>query len=249
VSINQLFPELKSYKIKDFEKIKFERPVLLIAMTARTGSTHLCSALSSVIDVPAPVEIFNPRGIIQTQLRKRNVTNFKDYMVSLSQDSGECFIFNASWGDFSRFKGVCQTLFPDLNVLYLNRLDIEQHAVSLFKASLSGIWHKSNAKTNAENESNDDISNAFNLSEICKCIDTLDAEKNDWESFFSDVNIDPVRINYEDFESNVEDTVNFILKRFSIAKKNEFPVSNYKKLFDETSEQWVMRLKKHRGCI
>ena len=146
MSIKELFPELETYKAEDFEQLRFEKPVLMIAMTARTGSTHLCSALSSVVDAPSPTEIFNPRGAIQRQLKQRNVSSFRDYLKSMSQDSGEYFIFKTSWKDFVCFKNYYQSMFPNLNILYLNRLDIEQQAVSLYKAKMSGVWHDANTK-------------------------------------------------------------------------------------------------------
>lgn len=244
MSIIKLFPELKSYKAEDFERLRFEKPVLMVAMTARTGSTHLCSALSSVIDAPIPDEIFNTRGNIQCQLKQRNVSNFHDYLKSILQDSGEYFIFKTSWNDFSYFRNVYQSMFPNLNVLYLNRLDIEKQAVSLYKAKISGMWHDTKAKikiTSKEKPSND-----FNVKAICNCINELESEKSEWESFFSAEGLSPVRVNYEDFEYDIESAVDYIFRNFDIDKKKKLVVSDYHKLSDELSEKWVKALKEYR---
>ena len=241
--ITKLFTELQSYKDEDFEKLSINKPVLMIAMTARTGSTHLCSALSSIVDIHLPNEFFNPRGPILVNLRRRNVSNFHDYFKSIAQDPGGCLIFKTSWKDFSYFRSAYQLMFPDLYVLYLNRLDMEKQAVSLYKAKMSGLWHDAGANKSTPKEKFDED---FDIKAINNCMLDLEKEKALWESFFVAEGLDPLRLYYEDFEHDVENTVNYILQFLGI-DNNKKVISKYNKVSDEINEKWLRKLKEYRS--
>ena len=117
---------------------------------------------------------------------------------------------------------------------------------SLYKAGVSGVWHKNGSGKSSAASDNDDLSNKFDLKSVCKSIASLEREKRDWESFFYRERISPLRLNYEDFEDDVEGAVDFVLQHFDFIKTSSVVLSDYEKLSDDVSEQWVKQLKQYR---
>ena len=147
-NIFDLFPDLAEMRGGQIATCRCDKPALMIAMTARTGSTHLCESLGAAADIGCPAELFNPRGVVQVEKKKRGVSSFSEYMTSVANDSGQYISFKASWIDFEPLVGIYRNIFPDMKIIYLNRLDVVAQAVSLVLASTSGRWHdKSDIKS------------------------------------------------------------------------------------------------------
>ncbi|WP_181186431.1 Stf0 family sulfotransferase [Orenia metallireducens] len=68
------------------------------------------------------------------------------------------------------------------------------------------------------------------------------------QEFFSESNITPLTIVYEDFIDNYEETVIRILKFLEIANINQVKIAPpyFEKLADDLSEKWVQRFRKER---
>ena len=152
-------------------------------------------------------------------------------------------IFNTFLNDFSYLRVVYHLIYPDRNVLYLTRLDGEKQSVALYKAKVSGDWHVPNVKIQVLPK--DMLDECFDIKAIYNCMNDLESDKIKWESFFVAEGIEPVRVNYEDFECDVENMTNYILQHLNI-DSNKVVASKYNKLSDEISEKWVSKLKEYR---
>ena len=82
------------------------KPTLILAMTARTGSTHLAALLAGSGQMAAPDEILNPRSVAQVVKWKRNVGDFAGLIEAVNVDPYPWFGFKACFQDFGGVGGV-----------------------------------------------------------------------------------------------------------------------------------------------
>lgn len=246
--IEQLFPELANYTDSDYARIGTDRPTLMIAMTPRTGSTHLCSALSSVLPVGKPIELLNGRDTLVWEKKRRSIDTFEELLTQYFSESEKHIIFKTSWGDFEYFQDVIYTIFPNMQVIYLNRLDVEAQAVSLFRAVVTGNWHDSPTISNNSSMTDEEILLKFDLKRICSIIDSLEIEKASWEQFFFKNNINPARIYYEFFENSLEKAIFFISHHLGYKDINTNSLkSDFNKISDKINDQWKFKVKNYRN--
>ncbi len=238
------FPDLAALHANGFAGLSCEKPAVMIAMTPRTGSTHLCAALAQTEGVAPPAEIFNPRNwVVQAEMARRGVVLFADYVRSFNADSGPCFFFKTSWQDFSPFAAGYRQIFPNLRVVYLDRKDVIAQAVSLYRAAESGTWHVPRGDTPAKEEATLDH---LNLAHISTWLETIEAEKRGWKRFFAAEGMTPMRLFYEDFATDVTKAVAAIADFLGLPLNQEIgPEVGFQKLGDAVSEAWVERARRH----
>jgi LPS sulfotransferase NodH len=247
-SIFDLFPELLEIQEDQLASCRCEKPTLMIAMTPRTGSTHLCASLGRAADIDSPAELFNPRGVAQHEKKRRGVSLFSEYIKSVSEDRGPYLSFKISWLDFNPFAGIYKRIFPNIKIIYLNRLDIVAQAVSLVLATSSGRWHETADSGIITGPGNDQSQPGFDLTRICDAITRLENEKNSWESFFFSEFINPARINYESFSADVNTAIRFITRHLDLSLVREIdPGAGFRKLSDKINDDWIAKVNYHRS--
>jgi LPS sulfotransferase NodH len=80
-----------------------EKTTLIIAMTPRSGSTNLCSALTKLKDLGDPQEYFNPRGPMEHFSTKVTKTSSpQDYLAALAARA-DIFSFKIASVDWQPF--------------------------------------------------------------------------------------------------------------------------------------------------
>lgn len=246
--IETLFPELKEYTSYDFRRIGTEKPTLMIAMTARTGSSHLCSGLSSVLPIGDPTEILNGRDTLIWEKKRRNIQTFAEFLAHYIKESGAYIVFKTNWIDFSFFRDSIFHIFRNLKFIYLDRLDIEAQAVSLFKATVTGTWHHSSTIRMGKTIPEDELKKKFDLLQICHIIDELQREKIEWENFFFVHEIQPVRIFYEHFASDLAIAIHQIVQHLDHgALDNRKLASTFSKMADLTNDDWITKVRNYRN--
>lgn len=240
-----IFPDFAALHATGFAGVSCEKPAVMIAMTPRTGSTHLCAALAQTEGLAPPTEIFNPRDwVVNAEMARRGTGLFADYIRSFSADSGPCFFFKTSWQDFSPLAAAYKQVFPHLRVIYLDRKDVIAQAVSLYRAAESGTWHvRRGAAPVAQNSGALDH---LNLSELEKWLAAIEAEKRGWTRFFAAEGITPMRLYYEDFAKDVTKAIAAIADFFGIPLNRDIgPDIGFQKLGDAASDAWVERARRH----
>ncbi len=246
--IETLFPELSSFGDSDFSRIGSDRPTLMIAMTARTGSSHLCSALSSVLPIGMPTELFNARHSLVWEAKRRNVTTYADLLADYIQESKDILVFKTNWLDFAYFKDRVWNMFPNLKIMYLNRLDIEAQAVSLHKAVVSGDWHDAPMIKRPPNLSEEELNNRFDLVSICHKIFELEKEKRSWEDYFFAKQARPLRMNYENFQLELGRSVEIIADYIGCPDIDSSSVnSDFKLISDKVNADWLIKVRNYRN--
>ena len=230
------------------------KPALMVAMTPRTGSTYLCAELAAAAGVyGVPDEIFNPRGVVQNIKTVWRVSTFADYVAAFSRQLGPYFIFKSSWHDFRVVAPLYRQMFPDLKIIYLDRLDIIAQAVSMFRAMTTRLWHKDRqGKLMGQVEeygllSPQQIRASFDLARINAIIENLEQERRGWRGFFNAETLEPVRVSYEGFAEDVAAAVRYIGAALDLRLDGTgAPMVSYARLSDEINEEWVERVRAAR---
>jgi LPS sulfotransferase NodH len=248
--ILKLFPELEAFDASDFTRIGTTRPTLMIAMTARTGSSHLCSGLSSVLPIGKPTELFNGRDTLVWEKKQRGVETFEELLKQYYSESNDTIVFKTSWVDFDYFQDKLFNMFPNLRIIYLNRLDIEAQAVSLFKALVTKKWHETGSIARPSEEPFDTVLNKFDLVRVCSLIRTLEREKSSWEKFFFNQRLMPARINYEDFTNDLSAAVKFVATNIGFNTVDVSSIkSDFSLLSDKVNEEWLRNVREYRSGL
>ena len=240
--MEKLFPELAAYNDSDYRDLGTSRPTLMIAMTARTGSSHLCSALSSAIKVGQPIELLNARDVLVAVKRKLNATSYAEILSAHIEGSTDYFVFKTGWKDFEYFTDKIFLMFPDLKIIYLNRLDVEAQAVSVVKALRSGKWHDSTEQLRKVELEPARLRDTYDISDVCTFVDWLNLEKKEWEQFFFRRDLEPIRICYESFCDDVSHAVRRITRSIGVDDAQLGDIkSTYKAVSDTVNDEWLAR--------
>lgn len=176
------------------------KPLYFIAMTARSGSTMLCSMMEKIGGFGIPNEYLNPRGPFDMYHSKYGGKNIIEYLENIRTRSKSHVIgIKTAFLDFYPFATLfTQTLTKYSNFVYLTRLDIYAQAVSLWSAQKTQFWHSTNGT-----KSEIDLTQ-YNYSEILITLHRLIEERVKWELYFSLNGTIPLRLNYEEICFNSE---------------------------------------------
>jgi trehalose 2-sulfotransferase len=249
LKLEEIFPDFAALRANDFNGIACNAPAIMIAITPRTGSTHLCRALHLAGQRAEPNEIFNargneayPHGPVGMECARRGVSLFADYIASFARGPDPVFIFKTGWFDAAPLAPVLTSLFPALRVIYLDRRNIAAQAVSEFRAAISGTWHL----RPGEAAPPFDPAGKFNLAQILSIIDRLEREKQSWESWFAAQKITPLRLDYRQIDSDINAVLRLIATDMNLPLRTGLPPgTGMKKLGDEVSAEWTEKVQKH----
>jgi len=187
--------------------IAAETTCYTIVFTPRSGSNLLCDVLRAN-GLGQPSEYFqHPLGVANAAYyRELGVSpdDFKTFLTRLVTDKSQNGIFGVklTWDHknvlvealrrhFGRNDGLV-ALSPRLRWVHLQRRDKIGQAISLWRASKSGIWTSSTPRSGEADELEYDF---FGLLSMLQAILT---EEHLWEEFFQTEGIEPVRVLYED---------------------------------------------------
>jgi LPS sulfotransferase NodH len=241
ISLADVFDDFEGLAAKGFAGLTCLKPTVMIAMTSRTGSTHLCAALAAAGDVGKPTEIFNPRGVAQHEKKIRKVDDFAAYIKSFQDEPSATFIFKTNFRDFARLAPHVGAIFPKSQIVYLDRHDVVAQAVSSFRARISGEWHRS---VNKMAPPSDGLRPQFDLSAIREQMTELETDKARWERFFATSGYVPVRLFYEDFAADVRDALRILGPALGLPLRSVPAETGLQRLADALSEEWIERVRR-----
>lgn len=243
MGLEDVFPDFAGLKARGFAGIACTKPAIMIAMTPRTGSTYLCTALHQAGQSVEPWEIFNAGGPAQKESRRRATPLFADYIASFAADPDAAFIFKTGWHNAEPLAPYLTALFPDLRVIYLDRKNIAAQAVSQFRAQISGLWHRRPGQA----EQTFDPTGRFDLAHINGIIKhNLQPAKQSWEDWFAAHHITPLRLDYRELEADMEAVLRHIVSAMHLPLRTELPQgAGVLKLADGLSAEWTERVQKH----
>lgn len=218
----------------------------IIAMTPRSGSSHLCDVIKTGKWLGRPGEVLS-RDFIPNILK--NVPShtpdeyFSHVFRALRSSSGISGI-KCSWFQFKDFRAAMTT--PDavdsLRYIYLTRRDLTAQAVSLYRATQTKVFH-TNVEHSAESLAKlEEL--PYDYEQIKFWRDHIEAQETGWKRFFVEKNIFPLHIHYEDIDANVAAVTQRIaayINRPRAAREVQPEASVFRKISSRKSVEWTAR--------
>lgn len=214
----------------------------IICSTQRSGSSLLCHLLrhSRVLGRPGETIVLGKleaiakergesdllklaRDIVQEHATPNGVSGVKLHFHQFEQLRAELGIYN---------------IFEEVKWIYIDRKNLIEQAVSLAKARQTREFSSKHAKLNQAVYDKDSIISAGRF---------LAEEKSLWEWFFASMQIEPLRLYYEDLldDVSINEQVGKVCDLLGQKLNREVKLEDVgiKKQADEESDQWVSNYK------
>jgi len=222
-----------------------------IWFSQRTGSTLLNHALTSTGVAGNPSEWLHFQSKDPATLNREDLEQIWQYGTTSNGVFGLKIGFEQRWVDAFRTMfelphhatraEVWNTAFPNCSKhIYMTRRNKVRLAVSWWRAIVSGEWHRKFGEKPQEH----DIADKYNYEAINHLIFESTMCEAAIEEFFSESNIVPMTIVYEDFIQDYEGTVMGVLEFLGISANSVIvDPPAFDKLADDVAEQWVQRFR------
>jgi len=140
-----------------------------------------------------------------------------------------------------------QVAFGNTLFIHLTRSNKLEQAISLVKATQTGLWHKAPDGTELERASSPKEP-VYDADEIALHLANLTALDEDWKNWFANEKIDPFHISYDALSANPAGELARILEALELdpaAAKGISP--GVGKLADSTNRNWLARFLAENG--
>jgi len=233
-----------------------------IWFSQRTGSTLLCKALESTGIAGNPREWFNCKPDLLENFHQTNHADLQEYVWKLGCTPNGVFAINHSFYEphFSqlietlrkfpacppaekRRTAIWEHVLPNHRHIFMTRRNKIRLAVSWWKAIQTGEWHLSPN----EQRKPVDLSNAYSYDAIQHLSDECSMREAGIQEFFTEGDIVPLTIVYEDFVQQYEQTIRTILEYLDLDSRSvTIAPPALIKTADHVSEEWVQRFREER---
>ena len=223
---------------------------LLIAMLPRTGSTALCSLLEATGVLGIPREYLNPRGPLKPWARRLEASDLGEYLEALRRQQSTpngVFALKTLHEDLEPLldRAPVTKLLGTATFVYLTREDLVAQAISNYIAESSGVWHRDPSGELFRSRGGGDPDPPYDEERILAERDALVRQQADWERFFADRQVEPLRITYEGFVADAGATLTAIARHVGVDWIGELSLEGAAtaRLSDARSERWAERLR------
>lgn len=181
---------------------------IMLAVTPRSGSTYVGLELWRTGQFGVPLEYLNPVRRIDMLSRVANgdCSAYWQEVKKRRTSANGIFSCKAFAPDLvqveQNYPGLSRDIHNDF-IIYLSRRDKVDQAISFAKAEQTGKWHSTTKHGKPA---------AYDLNFIDAMLARIHAHEQAWESIFSALKVEPLRIDYEDF---VSDGIGAMTKIFS----------------------------------
>jgi len=217
----------------------------MIAMTPRSGSSHLCDVLKNSKAFGRPGETL-AEPFIPGVMKSAPAPDADEYVVNMlrvvASPNGVAGL-KTSWFQFDLFRGALdgEAPFKNWRFIHLIRRDTFAQAVSLYRATASTVFH-----TNIEHgqAALDKLAALpYDYAQIKHWHNHILAQERGWREFFAVNNIFPLSITYEEIDDDVIAVVKRIAMFFGRPRAAERAVheSIFRKLGSRQSVEWAAR--------
>ena len=235
-----------------------------IWFSQRNGSTLLCKGLESTGIAGKPGEYFNlmrtdslcaEYEVAQYEALRTKLWNLgtsqngvfgikHSYMTYRSETINKevATLQGYSYTKDSNVQELFSDLFPNCKHIFLTRRNKIRQAVSWWKAINDQVWHMEQGHTHRNDPSF--YEEKYNFDALSHLFKEAALRECSIQAYFTQYNIQPLTLVYEDFIKDFEGTIRTIVDYLEIDVDN-FPIAPffYKKTANEQSEQWVQRFR------
>lgn len=212
----------------------------IIFFVPRCGSTLLTDFLIQTEQMGNPTEWFNPDTFTYiNQFYGYDPSDFDGYVNKLLAEQRSCngvFGVEIEFSQLSKFFSVDNLWdyfdIDNTKIIFLNRQDKVEQAVSFYRARNTGLWHLRSPQIKPLNSNI-----KYDVHLLKNSLATIINLELNLENFFSKYNITPLRLSYEDILSSHQNAVKSIADHIDINLIITKPlISKTKKLSDYESE-------------
>jgi len=204
----------------------------------RSGSSLLCELLFSTERAGAPGEFFD--AAMMKRFRERwGAESFEDYLGALrARKTGPNGVFGFK-AHFFQLEAVfpdraLEKAFPGLRYVHISRGDRLRQAISWARALQTHRWA-------SEHEVRAQHPEVFRRRQIDNLIAGIEERERRWEALFTELEVEPLRVTYEQLVAAPEPTVASVLDHIGIEDAAAVPVGppTLRRQSDELTEEWV----------
>jgi LPS sulfotransferase NodH len=237
------------------------RRAYIVCSTPRSGSGLLCRGLIATGVAGIPLEYANPVFRSPLSARWQCGRSLEAYVEAARRwrtGTAGTFGIKLHWAQFAalchealhdwdderdelRGHALLAHLFGDLTFVRIGRRDLDRQAVSLWRASGSGVWSSATPGPAAPNPG------PYDFAEIEHCRSEIIRGEQGWDRFFMAAGVPPFNVAYEDLVAAYPDTVRSVLAH-AVGRVGEIVISppETRQLADEHSVDLLRRFRADR---
>lgn len=210
---------------------------IMIAATPRSGSTFLGLELWRTGDFGAPLEYLNlaRRADMLPRLGNGDYLKYWCEVRRVRTSDNGVFSFKAFVSDFKQVNLACPRLLSEItsdHVVYLQRRDKLGQAISFTKAMQTDRWY---SIVNAERPA------FYSKQYIDQILAQLRGYELSWERIFNATRCEPLRVFYEDFVDNPEQSMKRIFDFCRVDPRNRSTIDLPKLSVQRNAESLAWR--------
>ena len=247
-----------------FHKLRHPRRCYVVCAIPRSGSNLLTDGLHATRQAGRPKQFFlrKSESDFATAHNLDLSAGFAAYVrdiITATTTSNEVFGFKLmSWylDDFlDRLRGtgafgnagttdleLLRNAFPRLKFVHVLRRHKVRQALSKARAHQTGLWKVQEGKT-VQGEPQ------FDVELIEQCLEESEQQEKLWERFFQRIEIDPLRVEYEnvceDYEANIHRVLGFL--QISLPRRTRIGPPVTVRQADDISRAWEERFLAERS--
>ena len=228
----------------------------MLCGTPRTGSTLLCSLLTSTGVLGHPESYFREAderawaerlGVSVVGDRARSYSRFAQAVRAEATTDNGVFAARIMWGSVGRIMeglgkaphesdvaGLERTFGP-LAFVLLRREDAIAQAVSWSRAEQTGFWQQGDTVTRPPRQ---------DLQQMTDLVETIREDNAAWRDWFHRQDLEPHEVTYEGLVSDPRGTVHGIAARLRVSVADSWePRSPHRRQADQTNADWAAALR------
>ena len=215
----------------------------LIAMTPRSGSSHLCDVLKNTKMMGRPGEMLSQLFIPNILKRAPGATpdEYLSQVTRVVRTRNGVSGFKASWFQFNDFRAAMQdeSVFRAYRYIHLTRRDLAAQAVSLYCATASNVFHTNVEHTSSEREKLQTLQ--YDFKKIKEWHSHILAQEMGWRQYFAQHDIYPLSINYEEIEEDVTAVVRRLARFIDMPRAGDCASSEsiFRKIGNRRNIEWA----------
>lgn len=215
----------------------------LIAMTPRSGSSHLCDVLKNSKMMGRPGEMLSQLFVPNILKRAPGATpdEYLSQVMRVVRTRNGVSGIKASWFQFNDFRAAMQdeSVFRSYRYIHLTRRDLAAQAVSLYCATASNVFHTNVEHTDSEREKLQALQ--YDFLKIKEWHEHILNQEQGWRLYFAQHNIFPLSINYEEIEEDVTAVVRRMARYIDMPRAGEGATSEsiFRKIGNRRNIEWA----------
>ena len=250
-------------------KRKIERTCYLILATPRSGSTLLGQGLQATGLAGDPKEFFGHKmAFWMERWQAESLAVYVDLLTHRRATPNGVFGAKMLFGQLQLFADVARqdaaladlpldkmlaNLFPNLHYIWATRDDKLRQAISWFKARQTGVWGQAEGREEVKlgrawrlgDEPLQPGELAFDFAGIAELLAQAEAEDAAIGAFFSENEITPYRVSYEEFSPRYDETIADLLQWMGVAAPADLALAKPRtvRLADDRTDEWMARFR------